>query len=172
MTAARSIGWARAVGFVLGVSLAISAVLGWRLPRGTGRLGADVAVAFLQTGTLQLSSVTPLINANDLQPGGATATGTVDVRNRSGSTLAVRVKAEPSIADLDPLLWIDVRASGTPLYHGTLGDLRGGSRPFTISPLQRRTLQVRTWLPTDVSSGYDGRIDEVNLTFHEEVVDR
>ena len=143
MTAARSIGWARAVGFVLGVSLAISAVLGWRLPRGTGRLGADVAVAFLQTGTLQLSSVTPLINANDLQPGGATATGTVDVR-----------------------------ASGTPLYHGTLGDLRGGSRPFTISPLQRRTLQVRTWLPTDVSSGYDGRIDEVNLTFHEEVVDR
>lgn len=170
MNAARGIGWARGIGFVLGVSLAISAIIGWRLPRGTGRLGADVAVAFLQTGTLQLSTATPLINASDLRPGGAAANGTVDVRNSSGSTLAVRVKAEPSIADLDSLLWIDVRASGRRVYRGTLGDLRGGSKAFTISPLQTRTLLVRTWLPTDVTNGYDGRIDEVNLTFHEEVV--
>ena len=172
MTAARGIGWARGIGFVLGVSLAISAVLGWRIPRGTGRLGADVAVAFLQTGTLQQSSVTPLINANDLQPGGAAAAGTVDVRNSSASTLTVRVKAEPSITDLDPLLWIDVRTSGRSLYRGTLGELRDGSRAFTISPLQTRTIEVRTWLPTDASTGYDGRIDEINLTFREEVVDR
>jgi hypothetical protein len=169
MSAERGIGWARIVGFVLGVSLAITAVVGWRLPRGTGRLGADVAIAFLQTGELQLSSVTPIINANDLQPG-RSAAGSVEVRNSSPSRLSVGVTAEPSISDLDAVLWIDVSAAGEPLYHGPLGDLRDGSTRFVISSQQARTLTVRAWLPTDVHDGFEGRIDTVNLTFDPKVV--
>jgi hypothetical protein len=170
MSAERGIGWARIVGFVLGVSLAITAVVGWRVPRGTGRLGADVAIAFLQTGELQLSSVTPIINANDLRPG-RSAAGSVEVRNSSPSHLSVGITAEPSIADLDTLLWIDVSAAGKPLYHGTLGDLRDGSTRFVISSQQARTLTVRAWMPTDVHDGFEGRIDTVNLTFDPKVVD-
>jgi hypothetical protein len=169
MSAERGIGWARTLGFVIGVSLAVTAVLGWRLPRGTGRLGADVAVAFLQTGELQLSSVTPIINANDLQPG-RSATGTVEVRNSSPARLSVGITAAPSITDLDPVLWIDVSAAGKSLYHGTLGALRGGSARFVISPLQTRALDVRTWLPTDIQGGYQGRIDAVTLTFDPKVI--
>jgi hypothetical protein len=168
MSAERGIGWARTVGFVLGVSLAVTAVVGWRLPRGTGRLGADVAIAFLQTGELQLSSVTPIINANDLRPG-RSASGSVEVRNSSPARLSVAVAAEPSIKDLDSVLWIDVTAAGKPLYHGTLGDLRDGSTAFVIAPEQTRTLDVRTWLPSDVEAGYEGRIDAVSLTFDPKV---
>jgi hypothetical protein len=169
MSAERGIGWARIVGFVLGVSLAITAVVGWRLSRGTGRLGADVAIAFLQMGELQLSSVTPIINANDLGPG-RSAEGSVEVRNSSPSRLSVGVAAEPSISDLDAVLWIDVSAAGKQLFHGTLGDLREGSTRFVISPRQARTLSVRAWLPTDVHGGFEGRIDAVNLTFDPKVV--
>lgn len=169
MSAERGIGWARFVGFVLGVSLAVTAVVGWRLPRGTGRLGADVAIAFLQTGELQLSSVTPIINANDLRPG-RSAAGSVEVRNSSPSRLSVGVTAEPSISDLDAVLWIDVSAAGRPLYHGTLGNLRDGSTRFVISSQQARRLTVRAWLPMDVHDGYEGRIDTVNLTFDPKAV--
>jgi hypothetical protein len=169
MTAERGIGWARGIGFVLGVSLAVTAVLGWRLPRGTGRLGADVAIAFLQTGELQLAETTPLITASGLRPG-ASATGTVDVRNSSGSRLSVSVTAEPSITDLDRLLWIDITAAGERLFRGPLGELRDGAgRRFTISPLQTRTLDVRAWLPATVTDGFEGRIDQVNLTFQPRV---
>jgi hypothetical protein len=170
MSAQRGIGWARGIGFVLGVSLAVTAVLGWRLPRGTGRLGADVAVAFLQTGELQLSETTPLITRSGLRPGGS-ASGTVDVRNSSGSVLSVSVAAEPSIGDLDELLWLDVVASGKRIYHGPVGDLREGSaQRFTIAPLQTKTLDVRTWIPTAVENGFEGRIDSVTLTFGPKVV--
>jgi hypothetical protein len=169
MNAARRIGWARGIGFVLGISLAVTAVVAWRLPRGTGRLGADVAIAFLQTGELQLSSVTPIITSSGLRPG-ASAAGTVDVRNSSGSRLSVAVTAEPSTADLDRLLWIDIAAAGKHIYHGPLGDLREGStQRFTISAQQTRTLDVRTWLPSTVD-GFEGRIDEVTLTFQPRVV--
>lgn len=170
MTAARGIGWARGVGFVLGIGLAITAVFGWRLPRGDGRLGADVAIAFLRTGELEVSSTTPIITANGLQPG-VSAVGTIDVRNSSGSKLAVDVAAEPSIHDLDALLWVDIVSNGTQIYRGPLGGLRNGAdRPFTVSAQQTRTLDVRTWLPTAVDAGFEGRIDEVTLTFQPKVV--
>jgi hypothetical protein len=169
MTAERRIGWARGVGFVLGIGLAVTAILGWRLPRGTGRLGADIAIAFLQTGELQLSSVTPLINESDLRPG-ASVDGSVDLRNSSGSRLLVRVTADPSITDLDRLLWIDISVDRTRIYHGPLGALREGSGRFTISPQQSRILDVRAWLPPNVDEGYQGRIDQVSLTFDPTVV--
>lgn len=171
MTAARGIGWARGIGFILGVSLAVTAVVGWRLPRGTGRLGADVAIAFLQTGELQLSDTTPLITSSGLQPG-ATANGTVEVHNSSPVRLSVSIVAQPSITDLDSLLWVEITAAGRRIFHGPLGDLREGSDRFTISPTQTRTLGVRAWLPTTVDGGFEGRIDEINLTFGQKVVER
>jgi hypothetical protein len=163
MRAERGIGWARGIGFVLGITLAVTAVLGWRLPRGTGRLGADVAIAFLQTGELHLSSTTPLITANGLEPG-ASAVGSVEVRNIGPSRLSVAIVAQPSISDLDPLLWIELSAGGRQIFRGPLGDLRNGSRPFAIGPEQTRTLDVRTWLPA-TGGGSEGRIDQINLTF-------
>jgi hypothetical protein len=164
MTAERGIGWARGIGFVLGISVALTAVLGWRLPRGAGRLGADVAIGFVQTGELQLSAVTPLINASGLRPG-ASAEGTVGVRNSSGSRLSVVVTAEPSISDLNRLLWIEISVAGTRIFRGPLGELRYGSGRFRISPQQTRTLDVRAWLPATVDDGYEGRIDSVRLSF-------
>ena len=171
MTAQRGIGWARGVGFVLGVSLAVTAVLGWRLPRGTGRLGADVAIAFLQTGELQLSSTSPVVMATGMRPG-RSADGSVEVRNSSPSHLAVGVTAEPSSSDLDGVLFVEVTAAGERLYRGTLGGLREGSVRFAIAPLQTRTLSIRAWLPSDAEGGYEGRVDQVNLDLDPKVVAR
>ncbi|HEX9123630.1 MAG TPA: hypothetical protein VF984_09775 [Actinomycetota bacterium] len=169
MNAERGAGWARGIGFVLGVTLAVTAVFGWRLPRGTGRLGADVVIGFLQTGELHLSDTTPLITASGLQPG-ASGEGSVEVRNISGSRLGVAVDAQPSIADLDRLLWIEVTAGGTRIFQGPIGELRDGSiQRFAIAPSQTETVDVRTWIPTSAGGGYEGRIEQVNLTFDPKV---
>jgi hypothetical protein len=169
MSRQRGIAWARGIGFVLGAGIAVSAIAGWTLPRGTGRPGADVAVVFLQTGELQLSSLTPVIDESSLYPG-TPAEGSVDVRNSSGSRLDVGLSAEPSVEALDRLLWIDISAAGRRIFRGPLGALRDGSQRFTISPLATRTLDVRAWLPASVAGGYEGSIDDVNLTFDPRVV--
>ncbi len=172
MTVERGIGWARGIGFALGLAVAIAAVVGWALPRGNGRLGADVVIGFLQTGELHISAPAATINAPALYPGGG-AGGSVRVRNIGPSPLSVRVQAQPSIGDLDRLLWIDVAASGRRIFRGPVGELRDGSHGrFTIASGQARTIDVRTWLPSSVDGGYEGRIEQVNLTFDPEVVRR
>lgn len=166
----RTIGWARGVGFLLGLSVAMAAVLAWRVPAGSGSLGTDLAVVALPTGELQLSTTGPVVIASGMHPGVA-ATGSVDVRNHSGSELRIRVAAEPSIRDLDDLLWVEIDGDGRDLFRGTVGELReGASRGFSLQPGETTTLGIRGWLPTSVESGYQGRIIDIGIVFVPEVV--
>ena len=165
MSMQRRFGWARGAGFVLGIALAVTAVLGWRLPRGTGHLGADVVVAFLQTGEIHVSSATPIVTASGLHPG-ASARGSVEVHNIGPSRLAVAIEAQRSAGALDRLLWIDITSGSARFYRGPIGGLRAGSpHRFSIVRGAVRTLDVRTWIPADVESGYEGQIEQVDLTF-------
>jgi hypothetical protein len=168
----RVIGWARGVGFLLGLSAAIVSVLSWRIPAGSGTLGSDIAIAARPTGELALSTTAPFVISSGMHPGSA-ATGTVEVRNHSAAVLRISVAAEPSIADLDDLLWIEIDGDGRDLFRGTVGELRAGStRTFELRPGQTTTLGVRGWLPTSVGTGYQGRIVDVGLVFEPEVVGR
>jgi len=168
MRDSKGVRWARGIGFLAGLSIAIAAVVAWRIPPGTGTLGTDLTIAVVPTGELDVSAPGPFVTGTGLRPGTESdaPSGSVKVRNETGSTLSFRVKVVPSIADLDRLLWIEVEAGGAQLFRGPLGDLREASeRTFRLASGQKTTIGVRAWLPASVTSGYEGRIESVDLTF-------
>ena len=160
---------AKPAGFLVGmgaaVALTVTALSAWHLPRGTGSNGADVTVATGPTGELGLP-LGPFVRGNDLRPGSDPATGTIPVRNQTGTDLAVTIRALPSIPDLDDLLMVQVTAGSRSVYRGTLAGLEVGSgKPFLLTPGQTRPLAVRAWLPGTISGGFQNRIEDVTLAF-------
>lgn len=161
-------GWARGIGFLAGLAIAAAAVLTWRIPAGTGTLGTDLIVATGPTGELVVSQTGPFISATGLLPGAEAdaPSGSVKIENQTAVTLSVKVQALPSTKDLDSLLWIAIDAGGTELYRGPIGAIRTGTpKALTLDSTQKATIDVRTWLPQTVTSGYEGRIANVDLTF-------
>lgn len=160
--------WVRGVGLLVGLGLTVAAVATWRVPHATGHLGSDVVIATEPTGELGISPAGPLVTANGLMPGEETAapSGAIQVRNRTGSTLFVQLRGLPSAADLDRLLWVGIDADGSRIFRGPLGDLRSWTEEaLTLVPGEHTDLSVRTWLPSSVASGYQGRIETVSLEF-------
>jgi hypothetical protein len=154
---------ARVAGFAVGVAAVAALVAGWRVDRGTGVVGADVTFVAAPTGELQIPSG-PFVHGLGLEPG-SNATGSVGIRNQTGSRLAVSVKVLPSIADLDSVLRVRMTAGGRQVYAGTLGGLRGWSEPFRLASGKETPLEFRVSLPAGSDAASHGRIDDVSLAF-------
>lgn len=164
----RGNGRARGMGFLAGLTIAAVAMLAWRIPTGNGTLGTDLIVATGPTGELAVSQTGPFISATGMHPGAEAdaPSGTVKVENQTAVTLSVKVQALPSTRDLDSLLWISINAGDTQLYRGPVGAIRQGTpSAFTLDSTQKATIDVKTWLPRTVTSGYEGRIANVDITF-------
>jgi hypothetical protein len=156
--------YVRRAGVAAGVALVAVLVLAFRVPDGSGTLGADVIVAISPTGELGVSRPGPFMSATGLRPGGV-LTGEVEVSNQTGRRLAVRLRALPDSKDLDRLLVVDVRAGhGTrPIFTGRLGGLRAKTPAFRLDSGRKRALRVRASLPAGLRSGYAGRIATISL---------
>jgi hypothetical protein len=154
--------YVRRAGVFAGVALVAVVVLAFRIPDGSGTLGADVIVAISPTGELGVSRPGPFMSATGLRPGG-TMSGEVEVANQTGRPLAVRLRALPDSKDLDRLLVVDVRAGGARLFHGRLRGLRAKTPAFRLDSGRKRALRIRASLPASVRSGYAGRIETISL---------
>jgi hypothetical protein len=155
--------WARVAGFAVGAAAVAALVAGWQVDRGTGTVGADVTVVASPTGELDIPAG-PFVRGIGLTAGEA-AHGSVPVRNQTGSTLAIAVKALPSIQDLDGVLQVRVTAAGRPVYEGTLGGLREWSSAFRLPSGRRAALAFDVSLPAGSDEGIHGRIDDISLAF-------
>jgi len=146
------------------VTVAIVAAVA-RIPGGTGELGADVTFITGPTGQLAVSQAGAVLQLNGLQPAdGPTRTGRFTVTNIAPDTLSIHLRALPSIGDLDGLLRVRVTAGGGDLFDGSLSGLTGGSPlSFRLGSGRSTELVVAAWLPSSVTSGYQGRIDDVTL---------
>lgn len=154
---------ARLLGVLVGVSLAVVALISWRVPGGERTLGTDVRIEALQTGEIGVAPLHPFVSAPSLLPGSSVA-GDVTVRNQTGVPLALRLRALPSVRDLDQLLVVRVSAGSRTLYDGSLGGLRaGGSQPLALRAATAQRLHVSASLPTGVRTGFQGRIVDVSL---------
>ena len=154
---------ARLVGILLGIAIATIALISWRVPGGERTLGTDVRVEALQTGEIGVAPLHPFVSAPSLLPG-ASAAGDVTVRNQTGMPLAMRLRALPSVRDMDGLLVVRVSAGAQRLYDGTLGGLRTtGSRPLQLRPATSKRLHVTASLPAGLRTGFQGRIVDVSL---------
>jgi hypothetical protein len=165
--------YVRRAGVAVGIALVAVVVLAFRIPDGSGTLGADVIFAISPTGELGVSRPGPFMSATGLRPGGALK-GDVDVANQTGRRLAVRLRALPDGKDLDGLLVVDVRVQNAtrPIYTGLLGGLRTKTRAFRIESGQKRKLRIRASLPARLHDGYAGRIESVGLELSSTVEDR
>jgi hypothetical protein len=162
--------YVRRAGVAVGIALVAVVVLAFRVPDGSGRLGADVIFAISPTGELGVSQSGPFMSATGLRPGGSLA-GDVDVMNQTSRRLAIRLRALPDGKDLEQLLLVDVRAGGKRLYHGPLHGLRAKTRPFRMDSGRTRELRVRASLPARVRTGYAGRIQSISLELSSTVED-
>jgi hypothetical protein len=165
MNDAKALGWIRGIAFLAGISAAVTATLGWTVPRGDGTLKADLVVTAMQTGELEVDPIAPFLSDSSVAPG-ASANGTFHVYNETAVTLAVGLHAEPSTRDLDALLMVQLDAGTRRLYRGTLGGLRSSTRStFDLRSTKTTTISFRAWFPPSLRSGYQGRIDQINLVF-------
>jgi hypothetical protein len=155
----------------VGIAVVAMALAFARVHGGGGRLlGTDVTFSSAPTGVLSVSPIGPFVEGLDLKPGGSArqpATGTTRVRNQSGRTFALHMDVQPSLADLDRVLWVKVTADGNPIFTGWLGDLRNWSHDsVTLAPGQSTVLSVVATIPPSVHDGYQNRILDVALGFH------
>jgi hypothetical protein len=156
--------WVRRIGVAAGVVLVCALMLAFRVPDGSGKLGADVIVSISPTGELGVDPAGPFLTATGLRPGSA-ASGDFRVANQTGKTLAVRLRALPDSRDLDRLLTVRIDAGHAtrPIFTGRLGALRTHTRDFRLRPGEERTLSVRAGLPAGLQGGWAGRISTVKL---------
>jgi hypothetical protein len=154
--------YVRRAGVAAGIVLVAVVVLAFRVPDGSGTLGADVIVAVSPTGELGVSRPGPFMSATGLRPGDSLS-GEVDVANQTGKRLAVRLRALPDSKDLDRLLVVDVHAGAVRLYRGRLGGLRAATPAFRLDSGRKRALRIRASLPAALRNGYAGRIETIKL---------
>lgn len=157
--------WARRIGLATGLIAAAVAVAGWRMPAGHGAPGLELAMTYQPAAQLELSPAGRVLTGSGMRPG-ASASGDLSVRNITGVTLAVRLRALPSIPDLDRILLVRLEAGGRVLYDGPLGRLRGGKgAPLRLASGARTTVHASARLSAGAGAGggWRGRLLKVVL---------
>jgi hypothetical protein len=153
---------ARRLGIGLGICLAGVALVSRRVPGGERTLGADVRMEALQTGPVGVAPLQPFLKKPSLLPG-QSVSGSVGLRNQTSVPLALRLRALPSVHDLDRLLRVRVSAGDTTLYDAQLGGLRAGAAPLRLAATRSVNVRITASLPGFVHSGFQGRIVDVGL---------
>ena len=157
----------RAVGLALGLGVVTLALLAWRLPTVRPDLGAEAAFSVTPTGELEVRPVGVFLDAKNLRPGGAPQNGAITIRNQTGKTLQVTLRALPAARDLDELVSVELQtgpaAGATTIFRGTLGGLRAWTKPLRLRSGERAPLRLRVSIPSTVRSGYVARIESVPL---------
>jgi hypothetical protein len=158
--------WTCRLGLVLGAALAAVALYGWQVPRGTGSLGADVSLTVNLTGELDVQPFGRVLAASDMRPGRPESgrETRLAIKNQTARRLELRMRARPSIRDLDGLLGVRVSVGERKLFAGRLGGLRRWTRTaLQLRSGETRPVTVRIWLPDSVGRDYEGRSDDIVL---------
>jgi hypothetical protein len=159
--------WARRLGLGLGLMLALAAVLSWRIDAEGAGAGAEVRFVAAPPGELTAAPAGAFLTARSLQPRGS-GTGRLELRNITGTPVAVRLRGLPSAPDLDRLLRVEVGAGGEVLFRGRLGGLRSWTRTLVIGRGERRALATRVWLPAGAGGGVAGALVDVSVELRAE----
>jgi hypothetical protein len=169
----------RIAGFLVGVALASLALMGWTIPSSSSQsVGTDLRMVAIAGGELNASKPGVFLEAVNLLPGGTARAekGTVVIANQGDEEVSVRMRARPTIRDLDRLLRVRLRVERDGLddtdqrvFRGTLGELRRWTaQPFTLGEGEKRALEARVWLPQSARNGYQGLSVDVTLELEAE----
>lgn len=166
--------WLRRGGFACGLATVAAVVFAARVPAQQHDLGLDLTVVPAPPTTLTLKPTSPLITASGMRAGtpSGSAVGHAMLINPASHTQRVRLRALPSSTAIDRSLEVDVRLADKRIYHGPLRGMRKATAGSVVLqsgdgvPLR---LGVRL---REGSSGWRGRIEDVNLAFEVTTVPR
>jgi hypothetical protein len=159
-------------GLLAGISLAGLAVASWKVPPGTGIMGADVTFTPRAVGELDIAPLQPLVLGRGLRPAEEGEARVVSIRNQTGTDLRVQVRGTPSGTELDDLVWVRLTGPGVELFRGPLRGLRSWSEAsVALSPGSSADVALAAWLPASVERGYEGRAAAVDLDFRVDPVE-
>jgi hypothetical protein len=159
----------RALAVALGVAIVVVLVLVARPAGGHGGvLPASLRIVAGQDGAVAITPAAPkaLLEDAELRPG-THADGEMTLRNQTGRSLALGLRAEPSSTALDGITRVRVSAGAEVIFDSTLGVLREGTDAFRIGPGGSRNVEVTAWIPAAESTGYEGRRVDVQLVLEE-----
>jgi hypothetical protein len=155
-----------AAGVLMGAGLAVFGLAAARPSADFTDLPARASVIVAPTGELALTPAAPtaVLAPRAVVPGTAPVRAEVLVRNQTGRTLTVGLRATAPARDLDGLLRVRLSADGEPLADTTLQGLRAGtSTTLTLLRGAGRTLRVELWIPGSITAGYQGRTAAITL---------
>jgi hypothetical protein len=156
----------RAAGLLLGAGIAIALLVAARPASELTSAPASVRISVPATGELEASPMAPqpALATQAIRPGEPAGTGSFTVRNQTGTDLQVAFAADGGSTELDGLLRVRLSAGRT-LADTTLQGIRKGTAtPLTLPSGAQREVRVRAWIPGSISSGYEGRRAEFELT--------
>jgi hypothetical protein len=166
MTAISATGAARLAGVLLGAGVAVSLLVAARPSANFTRLPASAGFTIAVSGELAVTPAPgrPFLRVAALTPGGAPAKASFSVRNQTGSTLEIGLRASAPTHELDGLLRIRLRAGDRTLANTTLQGLRHGSAAtIRLRSGGARSIALEAWIP-DGTNDTEGRDVAVELT--------
>jgi len=150
----------RAIGAAIGLALVAALIVAARPAGGHGGvLPASLRFTAVLDGAVAVEPAPPkpLLESGPLRPG-SHASGRLTLRNQTGGTLAVRLRAEPNSTALDGIARVRLLSGGQTLADGTLQALRQGSaEAVRLRPGAAAKVRVVAWIPAEVETGYEGR---------------
>src|SRR5262245_16450838 len=155
---------ARVAGCLLGIGLAGAVLVASKPAQGGTAVGAELTMHAELSGELRVSPASPtnFLHARSLRPGEST-TGTFQLTNLTGSTLASSPELRSSAHELDQALQVQVTWQGGSTQD-TLGRLAGPSaEPILLGPGKTTPVSVRATLPADPPEGWQAALVDVSL---------
>lgn len=163
----------RAIGAAIGLGLVAALIVAARPAAGHGGvLPATLRFTAALDGAVaaEPAAPKPLLASGPMRPG-SHAEGNFTLRNQTGETLAVRLRAKPSSTALDGTAQVRLESRGAVLSEGTLQALRQRTtEPLRLAPGGAADVHVVTWIPAEVETGYEGRNVAVSLEPQEEAL--
>jgi hypothetical protein len=172
MTARAKIA-ARLTGTAVGLAVAAGFTASGLMPEDRASTGARLTMLAQSTGELLVEPRNRFLSASNLEPRGSRGgvRGAITVTNQTGSTLAARTRVVSAANDLDDLLHVEVSAGPTPIFEGYLGQLRDWTeQSFRLRSGERMEVEVRAWIRSSVTSGYQARSADLTLVFRTRAV--
>jgi hypothetical protein len=145
---------ARPTGLLLGLSLALVALVQARVPAGTGEVPAYASLkaeAAVELGIAPAGS--ELLHDRVIEPG-TSVSGLLEVSNLSGEPVAAKPRLRALRGELPATLPVELRAGTKTLYSGSLGDFDASLR---LGPRAEQRLRLRLSMPRDGARGLQGR---------------
>jgi hypothetical protein len=159
MNASTTDTFTRVLGAAIGLCLVAALIVASRPASGHGGvLPARLTFTAGLDGAVAIAPMAPkpLLETGPMRPG-SHAGATMNVRNQTGESLAVRLRAKPSSTELDGTAHVRLTSRGKTLADGTLQELRQGTEPLRLAPGAAARVQVIAWIPAETETGYEGR---------------